>query len=100
MNLSVLDRVLLPSLLPKRGRRIEMIICQSVLQLIEFSAEEVAEFELKDAENGAVVWKPSMAKDKEVCFSAEQLEVIKKGINEADMNGEISLQMLPLCDKF
>ena len=96
--LSVLDRVLLPQLLPQQGGKIEMILCDSIARKIEFSPQEISDFGLKD-DNGYVSWNKETIRDVEYEFTPEQIEVLKNASKKTDENRLINRQNLTLIEK-
>jgi hypothetical protein len=78
IKLSVMERFMLPQLLPQQGGKIEMLLVNSIAATIEFTAAEVTEFGLQDAGNGNVTWTRTKERDTEFEFTAEQIEVLKK----------------------
>lgn len=97
--LSVADRLLLPDLLPPQGRRIEMITVQSIMNLVNFTPEEVAMFELKDMPDGSVTGNPKKFTDKSLTLTAEQANILKSIPHKLDEGGKVTLELLPLIDK-
>ena len=55
LKLNVVERLLLPGMLPQQGGKIEMLLCNSITEKIDFTADEVSEFGLKDT-GGNVTW--------------------------------------------
>jgi len=96
LNLSVLDRVKLPELLPQQGNKIEMILVNSIAKMTDFSPAEISEFAMRD-ESGLVSWKNG--RDAEFEFTAEQVEVLKSASRRADENKQVTRQNLPLIEK-
>lgn len=99
MKLTVTDRVLMPSILPRKGRLIQMLLVEAILAAIKFTAEEITEFELKDVANGGVTFNRLKAKETEVSFSVEQLQIMNDAVNKLDDDAEVSLELLSLIKK-
>jgi len=95
LRLRVLDRLMLPQLLPSQGGKIEMLLTGSILAKIEFSAEEIREFGLKDGDGG-VSWTGD--REIEFEFTGEQAEVLKNASKNADNNKLITRQNLRLIE--
>ena len=96
IRLSVLDRLILPQLLPQQGGKIEMLLINSIAAKIEFSAQEISDFGMRD-DNGNVSWTGGGDVDYE--FTPEQVEVLKKASKQADENKAVSRQNLALIEK-
>lgn len=98
VKLSVLDRLIIPQLLPKQGRIIEMTITQSIVEYVQFSPKEISEFGLKDTGKGTE-WNQNSAREIDVELTKEQAELLLKGITTKDDNGEVTLEMVPTVGK-
>ena len=97
IRLSVLERLLLPELLPCQGGKIEMLLCDSIVRQVEFSAHEISDFGLRDGGDGNVSWTNSVEVGFE--FTAEQVEVLKNASKKADEGKMVSRQNLTLIVK-
>lgn len=96
INLSIIDRLILPQLLPQQGGKIEMLLANSLTKMIDFSPEEISEYGLKD-QNGYVTW--SNGKEVDYEFTPEQVDLLKSVSKRADEEGKITQQNLPLIEK-
>ena len=96
VKLNIVERLLLPQLLPQQGGKIEMLLCNSIIKKIEFSAAEISDFGLKD-DNGNVTWTNSVEKEFE--FTPEQVELLKSASKSADEGKRINRQNLSLIEK-
>lgn len=97
ITLSVLERLQITTLLPQNGGLIEMGLVKEIRDKVKFSAEEIEEYQLRDIENGSVVWNPAKAKLREYTFADSEIQVLKKGVDEADKRGAITLHNLDLA---
>ena len=97
LNLSVLDRLMLQGLFPQQGGKIEILLSNSIMSKIEFSANEISEFGLKDNEGAGVSW--TNTRDTEFEFTAEQVEILKSSSKRADEEKKITRQNLALIEK-
>jgi len=96
LKLDVLDRLMLPQLLPQSGGKIEMLMVETIVKKIDFTADEISEFGLNDA-NGMVKWTSSRDVDFE--FTQEQVEMMKKSARKADEEGKVTRHNLPVIEK-
>ena len=96
LNLSVLDRIMLPQLLPQQSSKLEMITISSIVEKTTFSDQELSDLGLKD-NNGKVTWTSEC--DVEYKFTAEQIEVLKNASRKADENKSVNRQNIQLIEK-
>lgn len=98
MKLGLLDRLILPTILPKDGGLIQQVSQRGVIAKIEFTPQEVQDFELKDAEKG-VMFNPVKAKDIEVEFLESEVELLKQSIDQLDKDQKVTQENLDLVLK-
>lgn len=99
LSLTIKERVLLPGILPNSGRKIEMILVRDLLEKIEFTPLEIAEFNLKDLGDGRIVWDPRKEKPLEIELTSQQVELLKKAGNALDEAGKVTTDNLPVLEK-
>jgi hypothetical protein len=99
LTLSVKQRLLLEPLLPQSGRRIEMIVIQSLLREIKMSPGEVVEFELRDGPNGTILGNQKKFIDKEIELSNEQIKILKEIPGKVEDAEQVTIDLLPLLDQ-
>jgi hypothetical protein len=97
--LSVADRFNLQSLLPKNGRMVEMEIVKNITDRVRFSPSEIEEYEIRDLDNGSVIWNSKTAKETEYRFEDSEITVLQKGVNTCDKNSEITQSNLDLAKR-
>lgn len=98
LTLSVPERAIIPGLLPAKGGRILMVISNSIKEKIQFSLEEIREFNLKDLPEGGISYHVN-SRSVEFEFTEEQAVVLKDIDKRLDETGEITESLLPLCVK-
>lgn len=99
LSLTIKERVLLPGILPNSGRKIEMILVRDLLEKIEFTPLEIAEFNLKDLGDGRIVWDPRKEKPLEIELTSQQVELLQKAGNALDEAGKVTTDNLPVLEK-
>lgn len=99
LSLTIKERVLLPGILPNSGRKIEMILVRDLLERVEFTPLEIAEFNLKDLGDGRIVWDPRRERELEIELTSQQIELLKKAANALDEAGKVTTDNLPLLEK-
>lgn len=92
--LSVKERLQFPGMLPHQGGLIEMELVKSIITKVNFTAEEIDEFSMRDLTNGSVQWDRKSAKDREFKFENSEIRIIKKGVELLDQCKEITIDNL------
>lgn len=99
VQLNVLDRLTLVSILPTTGRLQELVEVLDIVKLVKFSEEEKKSIGYKEVD-GKVSWDLSKEVLKTFEFTFEHIKVIKDTINKLDEEGKINLSTLDTCLKF
>ncbi len=99
VQLNVLDRLTLVSILPTTGRLQELVEVLDIVKLVKFNEEEKKSIGYKEVD-GKVSWDPSKEVLKPYEFTFEHIKVIKDAINKLDEEGKITLNILDTCLKF
>lgn len=99
VQLNVLDRLTLVSILPTTGRLQELVEVLDIVKLVKFNEEEKKSIGYKEVD-GKVSWDPSKEVLKTCEFTFEHIKVIKDAINKLDEEGKITLNILDTCLKF
>lgn len=99
ISLSVLDRLLLPDLLPRNGGIILMTLVDSLLNRIRLTPDEITEYELSDTPDRRIIWNTEKARDKDIEFNASEIKVLRDTIHALDKEGKITLESLPMVKK-
>lgn len=99
IKLNIIERILLPQMMLQQGGKIEMILNRSILQKIEFTINEINEFELKDESNGIIHFNPKKNKETAFEFTSEQVEILKSAAKRTDEDKMITMQNLSLVEK-
>lgn len=99
MNLSVKERLNVPSILPREGTYSDMVVKADIISKVTLPQEEIAEIGLKQVENG-LTWDPSKAKDKEIEFSKLETELMSRQLKALDETGKLTDDTVSLYEKF
>jgi hypothetical protein len=97
--LSVKERLQLIQHLPANGGRIEMIVVANLGKHVEFTPEEISEYELKDAPGGGVRGNVLKFQDKSFSLTPDQVNILKSIPAKLDEAKQITIDLLPLLDK-
>ena len=97
IELSIMDRVMLPVLFPKKGRMADLETAEDIKGKVKFSAEETAKINLKQGESG-ITWKEGL-KPKQFTFSKAEVRYLKERYRLTDEAGDVLVDMVSLCRK-
>ncbi len=84
LNLSIRDRMALPLLMPKSYGLVDGEIIRDLKDRISIKSAEMQKLNMKDLSNGRIEWDAKKEKPLELELSDRELEVLKKGVEEAD----------------
>ena len=84
MELTIVDRITLLGIAPKNVGLVSGKLWRDIIEKVEFSIEEIGEYELGDKPGGGIKWNVSKAKTKKVDLSKEQLTELSSLIDELD----------------
>jgi len=97
MKLSILDRVLLQSILPKEGDIVTIKIIRDLRTALGFDEKDVEECEISQ-EGNQVVWKKNI--DKEINIGPKALTIIVSALEELNKDGKLSENHIAVYEKF
>lgn len=99
MILNIPERVVLFGLLQQKGNIVTMKLVSELRNNLLFSEDEIREAGIKiNEENGTVTWVKNIERD--IYIPDIIKEDIKKKLKEMSEQGEITLDMVSICDKF
>ena len=97
----MLERLLVLKLLPRHGNLTTLRIVRELERELSFSEEEHAALQFVNHENGAVTWKASDDKEKDVELGEVAHRLVLEGLAAAEASGEqFPMGILDLCAKF
>jgi len=96
IKLSIMDRVMLPALLLKKGSMADLETAEDIKKKAKIGKEEESEIKLKKSKAG-ITW--NVSKDKIYTFSRAEVRCLQRSYGIADEAGEIMADMLNLCRK-
>ena len=99
LELTVKDRLVLATILPKRAGLATIILVDSVIGKIKITPEEIDLLSMKDTTTGGTVWNVEKETVLNVAFTKAEIEVLNEGIKQADEQKVITLDHLPLIKK-
>ena len=98
-ELSILNRILVLSIVPKEGDLLTMKVIRGFREKVSFTANELAEFNLKNNE-GMFTWDRSKERKIEFEITPKETEIIKEGLETLNKEKKLTEQFLELCDMF
>lgn len=101
MILSVLDRVVLLTALPKEGSYLTVKILMDLRMAVSFNEKEMKKFNLKiDDETGMTTWDNKNAGDIEIPIGEKATDIIVVAFEKLDKEGHINSEMIETYEKF
>lgn len=100
MLLNLKRSALLLQILPQTGSIAEQILCKEVKEKVGAFFEELKEKTgLKMNDNGVGTFDASKDEEKEFDFSESEKHVLKRGVNQLDEKGLVTVDILDLCQE-
>ena len=98
MKLTVLERLYLPTILPAKGKYIEVLQVQQIKQAIEFTTDEIEYYNLRDTDRG-VSFDRQKIDEKDFQLSLSQLKIIQDTLDNLSERGEFTEDLIPLYQR-
>jgi len=100
-KLKILDKVMIPSVLPEKGNIITMTIIKDIISKVALTQNDIEEYSITTLPNGSLKWiEPKEDAFFEIEFTDLEVTEIKKGINALDAKQEIVSDMMGLVNIF
>ncbi len=99
LQLSVLERLQLPDILPKTGKIIEMELARGIIDKIRLGADEIGEYGIRDTADGRIMWNHDKARLKDVELEEAEITMLQGAIRAMDKEGRVTLELLPLVKR-
>lgn len=99
IELSIKDRLSLPSCFPKQGKFEEMILRDSVIKKAAITPEEIKKYSITSLANGTVEWK-NEDYDFKVEFDETEMTYLKKLLREISDKSLLNPDQVDLYKKF
>ena len=100
MELTVLDRLALLGLLPNEGDVTTLLIVRQLRESLTFTEEEHEALGFKYNDEKQLVWNAQPPQSREYDFPRKQREAIEEALNKADKAKKLTLDSLPVYEKF
>jgi len=99
MQLDILQRILIFSVLPKEGNLLTMKTLRSLKEKVGFSEEDLDKYNIR-LEGTNYKWDASKDIPVEFDITEGEVKLIKTGLKELDTQGKLMEQHLSLCELF
>ncbi len=104
VRLDIKERFTIRELFPQQGNLISQVMARDIGKKVDFSQEEMVEFEFKerkDPDGGFSNWTWSDEKEKSIAitFTNPEITFLKEQIDRMDGAKEITQDMLSICQK-
>lgn len=99
-QLSVKERLIVLSLLPKEGSLQNMRLLRECKEELSFSKEEHEKLQFKQLPDGSVQWNEAGEVSKEVEFCTPIEDIMVDVVTKLDEAGKITEELLPICELF
>lgn len=99
LQLTIKERVILPSLLPASGDKLTQIVVRSLIQKAEFSEDEIKKFGMA-ATGETVTWnKDAVEASFTINISDAENQVLKDTVKQIDKDKKVTQHNLGLIEK-
>jgi hypothetical protein len=99
MELSVIERLGLLSVLPKEGSFVTLRIVNDLRKSVGFTEDEIKEFELREAE-GRVTWNAAAEVPRDIAIGEKATDVIVEALKNADRQQNLNASTFALYERF
>ena len=101
-ELTLGERIQIVDILPQKGSIVDAKILRDLRDSLSFSEQEIQQFNIK-AEGQQILWNVAAERKqgpKCISIGSRGLVLISDAIKRLDKEGGISLELLPLCERF
>ncbi len=99
MELSVGERMVLLTILPKEGSLVDLRIIRDLQASLSFSEEDYAKYEIKLTKEGNTTFKQT-GETKAIGIGKRAEEIIKETIDILDRKKQLNIAFLPFIERF
>lgn len=99
MELSILERIALLSILPQEGNFVVLKIVNDLRNNLSFSEEEIKKFSIKQ-ENDLVTWDTSILNEKDIQIGEKATDIVVDALKKLNDSGKLTMNHFTLYAKF
>lgn len=96
MFLSVKERLLISALYPKASNIAEQLLIKDISAKVSFTKEESEKLKIRAEERGNLRWEPDVVEDKDIDFTANELNFLKEQVAKADSEKKVTQDTVDL----
>ncbi len=101
MKLTLLEKVLLPQILPQEGNIKSLIILKDLRKKIELTQDDIKDYSIEVLDNGSVKWNEAgVNAEFEIEFTELEKEEVKRIISKLDKEEKLPSSLLNLAQLF
>ena len=102
MKLTMRERLLILNILPEQGGVATIRIAHELRQSLAPNEEEWEKFDFRQGEDdpGMLFWRQDIPQETEVEIGKKALKLIKEALEKVDENEGVTIDLIPLFDKF
>ncbi len=99
MELNILERLMLGSVLPQQGDIVSLKIVQDLKQAVAFTEEEIADYKIEN-EDDRVTWDPEAEYSKEIPIGPKAMSLIVGELEKRNKEKTLTAEFISLYEKF
>jgi hypothetical protein len=99
MLLSVKERLILQSILPREGSFVTLKIVRDLQSSISFSEEEIKLYKLVEKDN-IVTWDEKVEQGKEISIGEKATDVIVNALKKLDQTNNLKMEHMDIYERF
>jgi len=99
MKLSVFERLMLLSILPREGDFTTLKIIKDLRDSLSFTELEHRKYQFKKDDN-SIRWKTDIEQNKEIKIGEKATDIIVESLKKLNKQKKLTMQHYSLCEKF
>lgn len=99
-KINLIDRITIQSIMPEKGNLKQLIIRKDIKKKVQITQKEIEDFEIRFDETRMMLNQKGLESEFEIEFSDLESKEIKSILSELNNKGELTEQLLNLCETF
>lgn len=100
MRLTLKERLVIMTILPKEGNYVKMTIKSDIISKIKISQEDITSLDVVEKENGSIQWDGTKDTEKEFDLTELEEKMIKDELKKLDDAEKLNDETLVIFKKF